>query len=60
MIEKNRWGEFEIECDQCGARATIDTGDDWMLMINELRRRGWESLKIDEGGWEHYCPDCAA
>lgn len=60
MIDQNRDGKF-IRCDSCDEATepvVINDRDDFIEMIAQAKRGGWEIIKNENDEFEHYCPDC--
>lgn len=52
-------GPIVLRCDAC-APGYLETGDsDFAGAMAVADDEGWAKRHLD-GGWHHYCPDCAA
>jgi hypothetical protein len=50
-------GLFVWSCDTCSHEAVF-RADDFYSCVRELRDRGWQFMRDDEGGWSHSCGRC--
>ena len=52
--------QIEITCDGVGCRNYIGPmdSDDFDVLNDERKRKGWAARKAGVDGWEHYCPNC--
>lgn len=51
---------YYLECDDCGEKeGPYDAWDDALDMKQELKRRGWESVKDKHNNWADKCPKCS-
>jgi hypothetical protein len=62
MIQKDKFGYYEIICGECGE--TLDVDFDTFEEAVEYKKtiakgEGWRAVKDKEGGWHDLCPDCA-
>ena len=57
MITKSPDGQT-LECNECGDDlGQVFREDEFLNMIGEARVAGW-AIKLVDGAWVHYCPDC--
>jgi hypothetical protein len=59
-IEKTDYG-FEVECDgeQCSESFSVESpSHEWVDFLNEMRAKGWRSLKEVDEQFVHLCPHC--
>lgn len=47
-----------VACDFCPIEIELRT-DDFTVVQETIRRRGWKISKNAEGEWQHKCPACA-
>lgn len=51
------YGKIAFACDNCGAETKAYGPDEFDVLRDVARERGWKTVKNKEQ-WEHYCPDC--
>lgn len=54
MLDRIKFGEFNIVCDKCGKSEVLKVEDTFFEMIDEAKDNGWEFTEMDE----HFCPKC--
>lgn len=47
---------FEVECDTCSGTENYDGS--FMDTVENMKDDGWKISCIDDGDFEHTCPDC--
>lgn len=57
MIERYS-GNVEMVCDGCGESAGVYPSDDFEVMVQDAKRKGWRNQKI-KGDWHNYCDTCS-
>jgi len=57
MLERLKFGTFEVVCDICGYSERFNTDGDFWELLKQMKKSGWKSMKVDNE-WRHYCPQC--
>ena len=61
MIEQDGYdGDiYEVSCDYCSNDIEINSGGEWLGMINKIKDLGWKIARMKDDEWKHMCPECA-
>lgn len=51
-------GPIHFCCDECGEIADTHCSD-FDGALAKVKSRGWRVLRDPDGGWNHFCRDCA-
>ena len=54
MLDRIKFGEYDVICDKCGKKEKHYVTEGFLEMTEDLKNNGWEFT--DNG--EHFCPDC--
>lgn len=60
MIYNHHKDVFTVACDDCVFSEDFYTGEDFDMLITEMRASGWLSYQplIGTTDWQHQCPIC--